>query len=245
MAFSISDITSAMGGGGGLARPNMFFVRITPPSKLISSTYPRDALFFCDAAVLPGLNYSSQPIRAVGYGTTEQRPVSADFSEFNTTFIVDAKGRAFKFFQQWMAMVNNWSIDPIGQMEGSDLEYGEWNYPVTYEGTVEIHALNPLGSETSSGSEGFSLTSSLRGSTPEEVISYQLVHAFPKQIGDVSVAWEQNDSVMRLPISFAYNSWTTKNVPPVKQVDPPYGQGLSLLTNKVTPAQASYFANSQ
>lgn len=232
MAFNITEILSTINANGGLAKPNMFFVHITPPQSLRGSTYPRDAMFFCDAAVLPGLNYSSQAIKAVGYGTVEQRPLSADFSDFNTTFIVDAGGKAFRFFQQWMALMNNWSIDPIGKMEGSNLEYGEWNYPLTYEGIVEIHALNP---------------SQTDGQGAPEVISYQLSKAFPKQIGDVGVAWEQNDAIMRLPISFAYNSWTTKNVPPIQtqRDDPTYTSGVTLLRNNVTPTQASYFVNTQ
>lgn len=228
MAFNITEISSAINKHGGLAKPNMFFVLITPPRKLLSSDYPRDAMFFCDSAVLPGINFGAQPIRSVGYGTIEQRPIEAGFSQVNTTFIVDANGKAFRFFQQWLALINNWSREPIGIMRGTDLEYGEWNYPTTYEGIVEIHSLNPTGPQGT------------------EIITYQLMKAFPIQVGDISVAWENNDSFMKLPVQFAYNTWNTKNIPQTNPAeDNTLTKGLTILQTSPTATQASYFANSQ
>lgn len=241
MAFNITEIKTAINKGGGLAKPSMFFVRMTPPRSLVTSGYSREAMYFCDAAQLPGLNYSSVGIKSVGYGTTEQRPIEAGFSPINTTFIVDAKGAGIRFFQQWLALINNWSREATGVMQGTQLAFGEWNYPVTYEGTVEIHALDP-------GGQG-----------KKEIIVYQLSKAFPIQVGDISVAWEQNDAIMRLPVVFAYNTWNTKNVPPVSSNERSnssqlatssqlertnqYGYGLSLLQNGVAPSQAAQFAN--
>lgn len=241
MAFNITDISSAINKHGGLAKPSMFFVRITPPSALIQSAYSRDAMFFCDAAQLPGINFSATPIKAVGYGTSEQRPMDAGFSPVNTSFIVDANGRGIRFFQQWLALINNWSRESTGIMRGTRLSYGEWNYPSTYEGTVEIHSLDP------SKPEG------------KEIVVYQLSRAFPIQVGDVSVAWEMNDSIMRLPVVFAYNTWNTINVPQTlndnndaasftSQVDTlrtnSYGYGITLLQNgTATPSAAARFAD--
>lgn len=242
MPFNISEITSAINKNGGIAKPNLFFVRITPPSSLTLSPYTRDAMYFCDAAQLPGINFTAQSIKSVGYGTSEQRPVDAGFSPVNTTFIVDANGRAIRFFQQWLALINNWSREATGVMQGTQLAYGEWNYPSTYEGTVEIHALDP---------------SSPSG---KNIVVYQLSRAFPIQVGDISVAWEMNDAIMRLPVVFAYNSWNTGNVPPTSSNEAlnassqsaavdllrtdGYGYGVSLLQNgTATPAAATEFAN--
>lgn len=241
MAFNITELTSAINKGGGLAKPNMFFVRITPPQGL-QSAYSREAMYFCDAAQLPGINFSAVSVKAVGYGTSEQRPIDAGFSTMNTTFIVDAKGNALRFFQQWLALINNWSRESTGVMRGTGLTYGEWNYPVTYEGTVEILAMNPVNQDK------------------QEIINYQLVRAFPLQVGDINVAWEMNDAIMRLPVVFAYNTWNTSNVPPVSSnealnaselatssnqlITNQYGYGLTLLQNgNPTPSAASQFAN--
>ena len=242
MPFNITEITSAINANGGLAKPNMFFVRITPPQGLVLSPYSRNAMFFCDAAQLPGINFTAQAIKSVGYGTSEQRPVDAGFSPVNTTFIVDANGRALRFFQQWLALINNWSRETTGVMQGSQLAYGEWNYPSTYEGTVEILALDPS------------------SATGKNVVAYELSRAFPIQVGDISVAWEINDAIMRLPVVFAYNTWNTANVPATSSnetLNAPstsstvdllrtdgYGYGVSLLQNgTATPVAATEFAN--
>lgn len=242
MAFNITEITSAINNNGGLAKPNLFFVRITPPSSLIRTSYNRDITFFCDAAQLPGINFTAQSVKSVGYGTSEQRPTDAGFSPLNTTFIVDADGRGIRFFQQWLALINNWSRETTGIMQGTNLTYGEWNYPETYEGVVEIHAVDQTKTDRT-----------------KAVVTYQLSRAFPIQVGDISVAWEMNDSIMRLPVVFAYNTWNTTNVPPTSSsetLNAPslassstlpetggYGYGLTLLQNGVTPSQASAFAN--
>lgn len=242
MAFNITEIQSAINAGRGIGKPNMFFVRITPPSALLSPGYSRDAMFFCDAAQLPGINFAAQSVKTAGYGTSEQRPVDAGFSPINTTFIVDARGRGIRFFQQWLALINNWSKESTGVMQGTQLSFGEWNYPVTYEGTIEIHSLDPGKPEGN------------------QIVVYQLIRAFPIQVGDISVAWEMNDSIMRLPVVFAYNTWNTINVPPTSSnetINAPsnssqvaelrnnqYGYGVSLLQNgNVTPGVASDFAN--
>jgi hypothetical protein len=223
MAFNITEITSAINSASGLAKPNMFFVVITPPSSLGLSTYPRQAMFFCDSAQLPGLTFDTSPIKTAGYGGAEMRPTNAAFPAVNATFIVDARGRAIRFFQQWLALLNNWSRERVGVMQGTSLSYGEWNYPETYEGTVEIHAVNPDNNNS-------------------EVVVYQLSRAFPVQVGDIAVAWELNDTIMKLPISFAYTSWNTGNVPSTK-ADSLQTQGVSLLQTGVTPTQAAAFAN--
>lgn len=259
MAFNISEIQSAINSSGGLAKPNMFFVTITPPGGLIDGGhgFKNKAMYFCDGAQLPGINFSAAPVKSVGYGTSEQRPTDAGFSPLNTTFIVDANGDAIRFFTQWLALINNWSRDSTGVMQGSKLSYGEWNYPETYEGTVEIHCVNQVqqgGPRTSPGSGS-------RGgySTNPEVVTYQLARAFPIQVGDISVAWEMNDAIMRLPVVFAYNTWNSEHVPGTTNSTVPnapanstganelrtnaFAYGLTLLQNGVTPSAAAEFAN--
>ena len=192
MAFNITDITSAINSRGGLAKPSHFFVTITPPSKLITNTYARGAMFFCDSTSLPGLSYSAQPIKVPGYGVTEKRPFSADFADVPCTFLIDSDGKVISFFQKWMVLINNWGKDTSGVMQGTDLAFGEFAWPEEYEGTVQIHYFDPVG---------------------REIIVYTLIRAFPISLGDVGVAWEQNDSITRLPVLFAYKTWDTKSIP--------------------------------
>ena len=38
-------------------------------------------------------------------------------------------------------------------------------------------------------------------------------HAWPVNIGEVTVAWEMNDQVSKLPITWAYNLWHADTLP--------------------------------
>jgi hypothetical protein len=192
MSFNITDITSAINARGGLSKPSHFFITITPPTKLLNDSYSREAMFFCDSTDLPGLSYSSQNIRMAGYGTTEKRPYNADFNDVLCTFLIDSDGKVIDFFQKWMVLINNWGKESAGVMRGSNLAYGEFAWPEEYQATVQIHYYDPVG---------------------REILVYTLIHAYPIQIGDVLVGWEQNDSLAKLPIVFTYNTWDTKSIP--------------------------------
>jgi len=197
MAFNISDMTSAINRRGGLAKPSHFYVMVSKvPKALQGMSYPREAHFFCDTAVLPGFTFSTQPVKPLGYGTSENRPNDTSFNPVEMSFLVDSDGKVLDFFQKWIAMVYNFSVDQNGVMQGSNLAYGEYAYPEEYEGVIEIHFLDPNA-----------------GRAGREIMKYTLTKAFPMTLGNVNVGWEQNDSLTRLPVAFAYNNWDTKAIP--------------------------------
>lgn len=193
MAYNITDITSAINLRGGLTKPSHFFVTITPPAKLVRNSYAREAMFFCDNAILPGLNYQTQAIKTLGYGTTENRPVDTGFPNVDCVFMVDADGKVIDYFHKWMSLIYNFNVDTQGVQQVTGLAYGEFAYPEEYEGTVQIHHLDPVG---------------------REVIKITLNKAFPSTLGNISLGWEQNDQYTRLPISFSYNGWDSATIPP-------------------------------
>jgi hypothetical protein len=194
MAFSITDITSAMNRRGGLARPTHFYVSITPPSTLQYASYSREVPFFCSDAVLPGMVFQTMGVKTGGYGVSEFRPHDVTFNEVSLTFMVDSDAKVIDYFQKWMTLIHNWSIDTAGVQQGSKLAYGEFAYPEDYEAPrVSIYYFNPAG---------------------DEIIRYDLNRAFPVQIGSIGVGWEMNDQISKLPITFAYKNWDTESVPP-------------------------------
>lgn len=191
MVFRITDITSTLNKYSGTLKPSSFYARMTPPRQILSVGYDKDSMYLCDAAQLPGLNYATQGVKMMTYDNVEQRPTTVNFPQLNLTFIVDGKAKVFEFFQKWSALINNWSIDTQGTSSVSNLRYGEWSYPEEYEGVVEVYHHDVA---------------------QKQVIKFEMNRAFPVQIGDVNVAWENNDSVMRIPVVFAYKSWKTENV---------------------------------
>lgn len=194
MAFNINDISSAINRRGGLAKPSHFLVHMPKlPNALQYNSYgKREAMFFCDTAVLPGMNYSVAQVKPLGYGVSEPRPIDVAFAPVDLTFMIDNDGKAIDFFQKWAAMIYNFAPDTRGLMQGSGLRHGEFNYPSEYEGVVEIYYYSTDGNQ---------------------IIKYTLINAFPSQIGNVSVGWEQNDQYARLPIAMSYKSWDTEAIP--------------------------------
>jgi len=195
MAYpNITAITSALNARGGLAKSNFFFVNIVKvPAAMKYASYQDEAMFFCETTVLPGYQLDTTNIKPLGYGTSEMRAHDGTFNPVDMIFYIDGDGKVLDFFQKWISMVYNFSKDTTGVMQGSNLAYGEFGYPEDYEGIVEIYLTNPASNN--------------------EIIKYTLYNAFPNIIGNVSVGWDQNDQIARLPISFAYKNWDTKAIP--------------------------------
>lgn len=194
MAFNITDITSALNKTGGVAKPNLFYVQITPPSNLLYASYTGQVPFFCSDAVLPGLVYNTTSVKVAGYGVHENRPVDVNFNEVTLTFMVDADGKVLDYFQKWMTLIYNFSVDQSGVQKGSSLAYGEFGYPEDYECPgLEIYFLNQ---------------------SADEIITYKLDKAFPTQLGSIPVGWEIDNTIARLNVTFAYKTWDTKAIPP-------------------------------
>lgn len=198
MPFSISNIRSAIEKYGGLSKKPYFDVSVNPPSFL-SDDYARDFQFFASAAELPGIHFDTVPIRPQGYGTPELRPYDAITTNITIDVIVDAKGSVYDFFHKWMGNISNFAIDRGNISSGTSLNYYEFAYPTDYEGTVIIKSYDNV--------EGGN------GTSPGVIVQYTLNQAFPVTLGSVSVRWDGENELNILPVTFAYNIWSSDKLP--------------------------------
>lgn len=192
MAFNINDIRSAVSKYEGIHRPSHFFVRITPPSFIGAAGYVRDIEYLCEATNLPGIHFDTTSIRPMGYGTSELRPYDTIVNPVRCEFFVDNKSEFFKFFHTWMGNINNFGTDIQKASNSTRLNYYEFAYPKEYEGIVDIYMFSGEG---------------------EEVKVTKLNQAFPIDIGDLGLAWEMNDAISRISVTFAYNIWSADTLP--------------------------------
>jgi hypothetical protein len=170
----------------GLATLNRFTVQITPPSQLISIS--RDIPFLCDTVNIPGVQFASEQIKHKGYGLIEKRPTSMEMDDITATFFIDNSNVILGFFQKWVQMV--YSFDPNHSREkvnGMSLE--SFNYPEEYYGTMEI---------------------TIKNIADGKVITYNMEKVFPLNMGSITLGWENNDAIARLPVTFAYRSFSTE-----------------------------------
>ena len=186
MAFNINDMMSTLAFYQGFHKPSHFLVRVYPPRWLIERQVVRDLEFLCEATNLPGLQLETVAIRPLGYGTPENRPVDTGFPPVRCDFFADNGSQVLELFQLWMRNINNSGVDIRESTPYTKLKYYEFAYPKDYEGVIEIYMFDGQG---------------------EEIRKVTLEQVFPVNIGDLSLAWEINDTVSRVPVTLSYNLW--------------------------------------
>ena len=196
MSFNVTEILGAINKYNGLHKPSHFFVRITPPNFMGASSaeYNKDIELLCDATTLPGMHLDSVAIRPLGYGNPENRPTDYVPGAIRLDFFVDNQGKVLEYFQKWMGNIVNFSRDIRKSSDGTKLNYYEFAWPKEYEGQIQIYIVKPTEEN-------------------KNIIVYELDHAWPSNLGDLSLAWEMNDQVSKLSVTFAYNLWYSKFLP--------------------------------
>jgi hypothetical protein len=88
----------------GLARTNRFAVLFTPPTG-VNPANLKKTLLFCDAATLPGVNFSTVQNRT--FGEVREVPYEKLFDTCQMTFHVDKDMMVKSLFDQWIQSIQN------------------------------------------------------------------------------------------------------------------------------------------
>jgi hypothetical protein len=198
MSFNISNIRAVIEKYGGVSRKPYFDVIVNPPSFL-STDYARDIQFLATSAQLPGVHLDTIPIRPLGYGTPELRPYDTITQNVTLDILVDVNGAAFDFFHKWIGNINNFAIDRGNSSAGTGLNYYEFAYPSEYEGNIVVKSYDNV--------EGSN------GTSPGVIVQYKFNQAWPVTIGNIDVRWDSDNEINVLPVTFAYNIWTSDKLP--------------------------------
>lgn len=193
MTFSISEFSARLNKNNGLAKTNLFVVRITPPSGLILGQMPtEDMVFFCRSVDIPGLNIGTMDIFNNGHGQIERRATGLVLDPLSAIFMVDGNFGVKRFFHRWSQLVINHNTDNAFAMDQGRLPY-EVGYKNEYTGTVDVTIYSPNNDKT---------------------YNYNFRNVYPVSVGNVTTAWENNDEIMTLPITFQYDSYHTTGTMP-------------------------------
>ena len=184
MTFNISEFSGKLS-KYGLAKDNLFFVTVTPPAS-VSTDFPAgDLSFFCQSVDLPALSISTADIQSQGYGVSEKRPTGLPLDNLNTVFMVDSTFRVKEFYHRWTQSVVNFDNSNGYNVEYQGMLPYEINYKDSYTGTITVYV--------------YSFNSD------DIIYRYKFENAYPVGIGNTTVAWENNNSVMVMPVQFAYD----------------------------------------
>lgn len=191
MAFNINEMLAVINGVGNISKTSKFHVRIFKQNEDSDARYVE---FLCDSASLPGIALQTDELRHIGYGNVEKRPYSPIFTDVNTSFLCDSDGRVFQYFHKWMQSIYNFNPQSGTSRAAYDnIKQSLFAYPYEYYGRVEISHFDDTG---------------------EYIITYTLNDAYPVAIGDISVAWESENTLTRLPVSFTFNTWEAETLDP-------------------------------
>ena len=187
MAFNINDFKAHVN-SRGLAKNNLFFATITPPTTLgfLQDRITSNELsFLCKTAQLPSLDFTTADFRPHGYGKVYKRPVEFTESSMQLVFMVDAQFGVLKFFHRWMQSIFNYNMSSVTEDPQGKLPY-EFEYRDNYAAVIEVlvFSANDTG----------------------KVYRYKLTGAYPVTVGQVDVSWENQAEIMTLGVSFEYDN---------------------------------------
>jgi len=186
MAFRLSEFKAQMDWFGGPARGSLFDVQIITPQNIRSRANSRDMVFFCKNATIPGMVISAAENQQVAQFRRMQ-PMSFTSEPIQTLFMLDSDMQVLSFFHSWIQNIVNYSTaaGPFSEVNGK-LPF-EVGYKEEYACRVIIRHYS---------------TNYEQSGTYYEVI---LDNAFPILVGDVDLAWENNDQYSVLPVQFQYD----------------------------------------
>lgn len=192
MAFNINDFHATVSKHGGINTTNRFLVYIAPPKWYQQQQTDEIApvlQFFCEGANIPSLSIAAADYKPQNFGRTVKRPMSMNFGPLNTSFFCDADGRVIGYFHRWIQEIINYSSASKGELASyGNLTSYEIAYPDQYQTTITL----------------------LHFSAEDQNVytQYDFYECFPIQTGDIQLAWEQNDSIAKLPVEFSYSFYT-------------------------------------
>ncbi len=193
MSFNISRFKSTFDKYGGPARPSLFEVNVYKYKETNSNIDPiADFSFFCKSANFPGVELETQQMTAVAQ-RPKTFPVGVNNPPFSAIFLVDSDHEILTFFHNWIQRVVNYSsrggsfgaID--GDPNGNGMLPQEIGFKDEYSCRLTI--------------KHYSTESASNGRYYEVVLD----KCYPFNVGELDLAWEQNDSFLTLPVSFAYD----------------------------------------
>jgi len=186
MAFRINEFKSQMNWYGGPSRGSLFEVQIFPKGYNASRVNSRDLVFFCKNAIIPGMVIQAVENQQVAQ-FRKMMPVGITTEPIQTLFLLDSDHQVLTFFHSWIQQIVNYST-AAGSFSEVD---GRLPFEIGYK---EDYACRVVIRHYSTHYE-------------DSGVYYEVVldDAFPILVGDVDLAWENNDQYSVLPVQFQYD----------------------------------------
>ena len=216
---NIETLKAELNTTGGLYKPSLYVVQISRKNNIpfFEGGKPLE-MVLANSAALPGIQIITNDYKRQGYGTFDRRPFGVMVTDIPITFFVDNNGEVLNAFNKWAndivfigegtkgknGIVEEHAINTVQASRPSagvpnSQQLFEVGYRDDYLSTIRIFCLT--GAKTNEGGNEADLSGM-------SMVEYTLNEAYPIQIGDISVAWNDNDSFATLPVQFTFRTYT-------------------------------------
>ena len=143
--------------------------------------------YLIESSTIPGIELATDEIRRYGFGAFQRKPYVPVFEPITAIVRSDADGSAYDFFQAWIKMIINYDTQKGIDSAGRN---GHKPYEISYKSDYAVDA--DIVSYDDSGNESIRVT---------------MKEFFPIYLGDISMGWDNGNSIVKFPMKFTYTDW--------------------------------------
>jgi hypothetical protein len=187
--FNIEQFKAYVGKNDVLSN-NRFLARFYLPIGLQgidndAAKTSRQLEYWGENIIFPGISLNVHLHNRYGYGMFEKKPDKAIVQDMRAVFLGDGQGAIWSFFNQWVKLVAN--HDLRSGIDGQTGVRGVKPYILSYKNeyavNIEIQVFDKYG---------------------DVQLHLMLRDAYPISIGDLPLDWNDNNTVMRIPVFFTF-----------------------------------------
>lgn len=178
--FAISKLREKLGTG---SRPNLFKVRVTPPTTVGLGTNDLDNFeFLCRSGSLPSATIGTIEIPMNG-GRRLKMGGDRTFTEWTSTVLNDENFKIRSLMEKWQNNIVKTNFEITTTLGNRSASTGSTGGPY---GTVLIYQLKEDGSSAPNG-------------------SYRLVNCWPSDISAIDLSYDTTDAVEDFTVTWTYD----------------------------------------
>ena len=201
MGINVTALRNKLVGGG--ARPSLFYCKIDFPTEIagllngkFGDSAVSDAAFFMKAASIPESTLGE--ITKSFLGRDFKVPsIDRTFAPWTVTIINDEDYKIRHLFEAWIEY-----ISPGAAIFGAQSGFGATSAPAHVYGQMQVHQLRKDGGESTTIDEN-----GLKATNPSYLGSYYFKDAFPTSVSEISLSWDDKDTIEEFTVTFAYQYW--------------------------------------
>jgi hypothetical protein len=204
--FNIGRFRAEVSGADSVLPTHSFLVVFAPMawtrSKFSSQNLDSLLTMRCDNVVLPSVNLlQEQNIRRYGFGPVENVAYGVNVGDFTLQFIVDKEALIVEYFEEWLNLIVN--RDSFGGANMNNNTNGRKPYEIAYKDTYSCPNVNVFVYDRSQN----------------QVMTYNIYDVFPTGIQSMNMSWSEENTLMKLNITFSFTDLRINRIPPKSNRD--------------------------